>query len=311
MATGTFCWVWNAKKIVGAAQMKAYGETYLRRYEHLVQSKVLPAYRKYFSFLKEKPILIKASISTSHGAAMEFISSEKQKFQCQIVSDRIEQEIFSDKDINIPRIKPDANNTAIINYTGLGPCIKNSAQHNTLSNFAVNTPNGSFLEVSETGSIVTKKLIVNGIAYPNTIIIKGSNRRSAWNRKSAKEDVLDEFHLDFQFAYFTSEEFRRFVATPQLTHITNEITRKQKAGDYGVKYGYLLFQEDLAKLNAAADAHRIKHEFTENILAFSKEQPSWRERHPIIFTLILTFLGAFLIWFLKWGWKWSWVKLGR
>jgi hypothetical protein len=151
MAAGTFCWVWNAKKVVGSAQMKAYGETYLQRYEHLVQSKVLPAYRKYFSFLKEKPILIKASISTSHGAAVEFIPSENRKFQCQTVTIRIERAIFPDIDIE---------------YNSKAGCVAVPGKHVSIISCSFTTNKGWFLEISEVGSLRTKDIIVDDINYP-------------------------------------------------------------------------------------------------------------------------------------------------
>ena len=114
VAVGMFCRVWNTNKVVSDVQMGAYGKTFLRRYENLVQSKVLPAYQKHFSFLKEKSFLIKASISNNHGTAVEFIPSEEQKFQCQTVTARIERGLFPDKDLNISKIGGDTSNATIL-----------------------------------------------------------------------------------------------------------------------------------------------------------------------------------------------------
>jgi len=313
MAAGVFCrvMVWNANKIVSDVQMEAYGKTFLRKYEDLVQSKVLPAYHKYFSFLKDKPFLIKATISNSHGAAIEFIPSEKQIFQSRNVEGQIEQEIFSDKDPTILRAKIesyDHNEVATINYIGTGSYFK-LGKNSTVRNLAVNTPNGSFLELLEISSILTQGVLVNGIFYPNTINVKGSNRKDAWSRKVAKEDALYYFKLDSRDAYLNSEEFREFVANPELTRIANEIDAKYKSGKYGGEYGNLEFKEDMAELIAVTDAHGIKHEFAKNIYEFVKEQPSWRERHWIICALMITFLGLILIWFFKWGRKWIWIKI--
>ena len=315
MAVGIFCRVWNTNKVVSDVQMEVYGKTFLRRYEKLMQSKVRPAYQKYFSFLKNKPILIDASISTTHGAAVMFIPFETRKFRCRTVTTRIDREVFPDKDLNISKIEGDTNNATVLIYGGKpGPMFSISG-NGEFRRFSVITNKGWFLDLLETGSLRTKEISVDDISYPNMIIIKGSNRRSTWCRKAAKEDALDQFYSDFCLAYFDSEEFREFVATPELTHIAKEIDAKQKAGDYGGEYGYLALQEDIAKLKAAADAHGIKHEFTENILAFSKEQPGWRERRPIMFNVMCGVVGGilliFLIWFAKWGWKWIWVKLGR
>jgi len=307
MAVGMFCWVWNTNKVVSDVQMEAYGKTFLRRYENLVQSKVLPAYQKYFSFLKEKPILIKASISTIHGAAVEFISSEAQKFQCRTLTDRIEQAVFPYKDLSISRIEGN---------TRPKPFVRVSGKLTLFRNAYVTTINVKpFLELSETGSLRTEEIVVDGINYPNTIIIKGSNRRNVWSRKAAKkEEASSDFRVDFFVSYFNSEEFREFVATPRLTHIAEGIVAKEIDGKYKGEYGYLAAREDIAKLNFAADAYGINHEFSENIYEFVKEQTQWRERHPIMFNVMCGIVGGILvillICFLKWGWKWIWVKLG-
>lgn len=299
---------WNSKKIVSAAQMKAYGDTYLRRYEYqyLVQSKVLPpADQNYFSFLKDKPFLIKATISNSHGAAIEFVPSEKREFQSQNVADRIEQEIFSDKGPNIFRSKVmfyDHIDMAILNYVGTGALFRFGGPYE-LRGLAVNTPNGSFLEASETGSVLIKDLIVNSIVYPNAIIIKGSNHRGDWSRKVATEDALYKFESDSRGVYLNSEEFRKYLATPKLTQIANKIITKNKDGKYGEEYGPLEYEKDIAELIAVADAHGINHDYAMKIYTLLKEKPGWREKHWLIFYLILASFGAFWIWFFKWTWR--------
>jgi len=310
MAIGLFCWLrdWNANKVVSDVQMEAYGKTFLKRYKDLVQSKVQPAYQKYFSFLKGKPILINASISTSHGAAVEFIPFEEYKFQSHTVADGIGREVFPEKDPNTVRVEGDKTDHADRGYPRIGRTIRVKAEDISITRVSVNA-----ILLLETGSLRTKEIVVDGINYPNTIIIKGSNRRNVWCRKAAKEEASSDFRRDFLVAYLDSEEFREFVATPQLTDIANEINEKQKVGGYGGKYGYLLMQEDLAKLTAAADAHGIKHEFSNNLYEFVKAQPRWRERNPTVFNVIcgvvVGFLVILLILFFKWAWKWITVKL--
>jgi len=312
MAVGIFCKDWNANKVVSNRQMEAYGKAFLRKYENLVQRKVRPAYQKYFQFLKEKPILIKASISTSHGAAVEFIPSEVQKFQCQTVTDKIEQTVFQGIDLNT--LNSNDNNRPKFTHSGEpGPMYNVSAKRIGFENLMFITNKGWLFNILETGSVITKELIVDGINYPNIIIIKGSNRRSVWSHKEAKEDASHQFRVDFKIAYFSSEEFREFVATPVLTQIAKKIEAKQIAGKYGGEYGYLELKEDLDELNAAADAHGIKHEFSNNLYEFVKAQPRWRERNPIVFNVIcgivVAILFAILIWSLKCGWKLIRIKL--
>ena len=311
MAIGVFCWLrdWNANKVVSDVQMEAYGKTFLKRYEDLVQSKVQPAYQKYFPFLKGKPILIKASISTSHGAAVEFIPFEEYKFQSHTVADRIGREVFPEKDPNTVRVEDDKSDHADRGYPRIGRSMRVNAEDISITRISV-----SAILLLETGSLRTKEIVVDGINYPNTIIIKGSNRRNVWCRKAAKEEASSDFRRDFHVAYLDSEEFREFVATPVLTDIAKKIFAKQQGGKYGEQYGYLEQKEDMAELIAVADAYDINHEFSKNIYEFVKEQPSWRERNPIIFNVMCGFVGGILlillIWFLKWGGKWIWLKLG-
>jgi len=106
------------------------------------------------------------------------------------------------------------------------------------------------------------------------------------------------------------EEFREFVANPKLTLMAKEIVAKEKDGGYGGEYGYPEKEEDIAKFNEAADALGVSHKRAEKVYKHVKEQPSWRERNPIIFNVIVGFIILFLVWFFKWGWKWIWVKLG-
>ncbi|MDH4203287.1 MAG: hypothetical protein OEV87_10385 [Phycisphaerae bacterium] len=306
MAGGILCKDWNSNKVVSNRQMEAYGKAFLRKYENLVQRKVRPAYQKYFQFLKEKPILIKASVSTSHGAAVEFIPSEVQKFQCQTITDKIEQAVFQGIDLNT--LNSNDNNRPKFTYSGEpGPMYNVSGKRIGYINLMFITNKGWLFNILETGSVITKELIVDGINYPNMIIIKGSNRRSAWSRKEAKEDASHEFWTDFKIVYSNSEEFREFIATPELRNIASKIDAKFKSGKYDREYGNLEFKEDMAELIAIADSHGIKHEFAKNIYEFVKEQPSWRERHPIMFNVMCGILLLLLIW----CFKWVWVKLNH
>jgi hypothetical protein len=284
--------------------MGAYGKVFLRKYENLVQRKVRPAYQKYFQFLKGKPILINASISTSHGAAVEFIPSEVHKFQCQTVTTRIEHAVFPNKNSSISGIE---------DFAKSNPGFRVSAKLFGLKNYRIVTKNRPFVELMETGSFRTEEIVVDDIDYPNTIIIKGSNRRNAWSRKAAKEEALSDFRGDFFFAYHEREDFREFVATPKLTLMAKEIDAKEKDGGYGGEYGCLEKEEDIAKFNEAADALGVSHKRAEKVYKHVKAQPRWRERNPTVFNVICGVVGGFLvillILFFKWGWKWIMVKL--
>jgi hypothetical protein len=317
VAAGKCYSIWNAKKIVSATQMKEYMETYLREYdyEYSVWNKVLPTDQNNFLLLKDKPFLIKVTISNSHGAAIEFIPSEKQKFQFQFTTKRIEQEIFPDKDFNvyyIGKIKPmmptasyegkGRDATRIIWPNEPGPVLA-PKNYCDIRGMAMITNRKWFLETSEMSYLRMNDMRVDDINYPNTIIIRGSNHRTDWSSKVAKDNALRDLDMDFCSVYSYSEGFRKFQAMPELTHIANKIIAKNKNGKYEGPLGYLLFKKDIAELLAAADAHGIKHEIAMDVYGFMKEKQGWWERHRIVSYLTFLFLGPFLLWFVKWIWR--------
>ncbi|MGA2093422.1 MAG: hypothetical protein ABSH16_08465 [Sedimentisphaerales bacterium] len=314
VAAGKYYNIWNAGKVVSATQMKEYVETYLREYEYeySMWNKILPTDQNHFSLLKDKPFLIKATISNSHGVAIEFIPSDKRNFQCQVVSKRIEQEIFPDKDFNVNYTgRPDSvfNLPIGVSYEGQGAVLRFSGEPGPIftpnkncymERLTVITNQKWFLETSETSYLRMNNMRVDDVNYPNTLIINGSNDRGDWSRKAAKENALSDLDMDFRNVYSYSEDYRRFQAMPELTHIANEIIAKNKNGEYEGQLGYLLYKKDIAKLLEAADAHGIKHEIAMDVYGFMKEKRGWWERHRIVSYLTFLFLGPFLLWLVKW-----------
>ena len=295
--------IWNRKKTVNATQMQVYSKTYLMKYNSLVEKAALPKYRQEFADYKDFPFIINAVISSTHGASIELIPSEESKFQCRTIEDRIDREVFPEKDPNTSRVESDTSDHADRGYSRIGRP-KVSAKIINLCRLSADG-----IHILKTGSLMTKEMVVNGIYYPNTIIINGNNQRKYWSLKVAEEDASRSFRLDLIIAYFSSEEFREFVATPVLTQIAKDIIAKKDKGLYIGKHGYILFREDLRKLVAEADAHGISHEFAESIYKFLEKEKSWLERHPIFLTLLLAIIGAAIFAILVWVFKWGYGRL--
>jgi len=253
------------------------------KYNRFVEKAALPKYRKYFEDYANAPFIINAVISSTHGAAMELVPSGKVKFQCRMVAERIDQEIFP-------------VNEASREYESIGVPINVTAKSIGIRNLSVEG-----ITVSETGSLRTKDVVVKGINYPNTIVIKGCNQIKSWSRKVAREDALGYFHSDLNFAYMFSEEFREFIATPELTDIAKTIHAKLQEGAYKVKYGYIEFRDDLAALIARATAHGINPAFAKSIYKFLEKDKSWFERHIILSGILICTIFAVFIWLFKWG----------
>lgn len=302
MGVGWLLAIWNGKKAVGAPQMQVYSETYLRKYKSLVERAALPKYRKEFADYADVPFMVNAVISSTHGASLELVPSEESKFQCRTVEDRIDRVVFPEKDPNTSRVEGDTGEHADRGYPRIGRP-KVSAKSITLYGLSADG-----IHILETGSLITKEMVVNGIYYPNTIIINGNNQRKYWSLKVAEEDAFRSFRLDLINAYFSSEEFREFVATPVLTQIAKDIIAKKDKDLYSGKHGYIIFREDIRKLVAKADAHGISHEFAESIYKFLEKEKNWFERHPVLLTVLLAIIGTAIFTVLAWVLKWGYAK---
>lgn len=295
MGVGKLWFILNGKKSVGPRQLQVYSETYLRKYNGLVEKAAPLLYRNHFPDYTEGAFLINAIISSSHGAALEFIPSEDSKFQCRTVTNRIDQVVFPEKDPNTSKV---LKTKSVIENLGFP----------SVSGFRVSAKNISMTRLSigeillfETGSLRTREIAVRGIDYLNTIIIKGRNQRKAWSRKEAKRDAMAFFRSDYKSAYLDSEEFRMLTATPELTKIAKEIISKREKGEYGGEQGFILFRQDLAILIAKATVHGINPEFAKSIYKFLEKEKTWFERHPLLLTLIGCVIFAVLVWLFKWG----------
>lgn len=253
------------------------------------------------------------TISNNHGVAIEFVPSEKQKFQCQVTTKRIEQEIFPDKDFNVSyigKIEPEMPDRTGISYIGKatsfiwpnkpGPILAPKG-YCYICGIAMITNRKWFLETSEMSYLRMNDMRVDDINYPNVIIIRGTNHRADWSGKVAIKNALYDLNMDFRHVCLNSENFRKFEATPELTQIANKIITRNNAGKYGEEYGPLEYERDIAELIATADAHGINRDYAMKIYTLLKEKPSWRERHWIIGGMAVGVLTSCFILFLRLG----------
>jgi hypothetical protein len=296
------CWlysIWNSKKVVGALQMQMYSEAYLKKYNNLVERAALPKYRKEFADYDDAPFVIDTVISSNNGAAIKLIPSDESKFKCRTISEKIDEEIFNERKPNNSIVERDKNVLDDLGYPSIDRIFRVSAKDISITRLRVRS-----IILLETGSLITKEMVVGGIYYPDTIIVKGSNQRKHWNLKVARKDASISFRLDLIIAYLSSQEFREFIATPELTLIAKDIIAKRDKGSYSGEHGYILFREDLGSLIAKAEEHGISHEFAESIYKFLETEQTWLERHKVLLTVLLGILSAaiftVLVWFLKW-----------
>lgn len=294
----------NENVIVTEQEIEEYAQAYLKTYKNLVKDNIPSEHQSQFDFYQRYPYHVIATISTTHGAALQFIPSETESFELKTVSEKIEQAIFKDEDLNIYDVGP-VDYTLIIYKGPAGePTISIEGVQIKISNISFITNKGYFLNLSETGSVLVERISVDNVYYDYPILLKGSNHKEYWTAEIAASDALSYFETDIPDAVLTSEEFKQYLAYPELEKIAKEILDNWDKGKY--RDSYLEFRKDYNDLYEAGEKYGISSEFCDAVYNFFKEQkeeqekPSWWERYlypvlvGVLVTLITTILGAFV-----------------
>jgi hypothetical protein len=257
----------SSKSYAEGEFLTQYAKTYISTYRELVEAHFSLDYRGNFDFYKNYPYHVIATISTTHGAALQFLPSSAEEFELKISTERIEQAIFKDAELSsgMPMFR--------IEGTGI-----------RLLDFSVVTNKGYFVDVSESGSVLIENVRVDNVDYNYPILMKGSNREEDWSKESAIKDVLQFFRVGITTAIVTAEDFTKFLAYPELHDIAIKIINKDKAGKYNSEDGFFSFKKDYNELYITAEKHGLSNEFADEVYNFLKEQetrPSWWEQHPL------------------------------
>lgn len=254
-----------------------YTEAFLKTYTQQVENNFRPEYREYFDFYANSPYKINATISNTHGAAIEFIPSNKSLFDFGTIEQRIELAIFPDVDLNITSL--DVNATVfiwsgepsqamfVINGTG-----------NELKGIIFITNKGHFLDLGIWGSVLLSNVIVDD-RYYYVMMIKGSNTPSSWTKDIAKEEAMRLFEEDLFSAFNRSEEVRKYIAYPILEEMISQIVWKHQHTEE-IGYDLLQYYKDLAKVrDLAVNTYHLNSTFVDEILNWLEDiypkQPWW------------------------------------
>lgn len=274
-------------EIIDNETIEEYAEHYLRTYRELVEENCPTNLWNTLPFYNDYPYYVTATISTIHGTAMEFVPSDKEQFETRFVDERIEQAIFNDEEGSTGR-----------------PMFRVEGKWNRMSQFSANTTSGYFVDVTETGSLIVCNVWIDGIEYDYLILIKGSNAKRDWDNKVAATDARHYYEQDIIQAFVESEDFREFVARPELEEIAIEIIDKEKAGDYYTVGGFQAFTEDFENLYTTAKSYNITNEFTDSVYEFLKQQRAeieytrtWWDKYwmPLTISVIAGLIVAFII----------------
>jgi hypothetical protein len=254
-------------EILTDSDMERYGLAFLRSYNETLEDNFRSTYRKYFSFYANYPYRLDATISTSQGAALEFVPSEEGAFESRAIDYRIDLGVFADVDLNITSL--DAQNATVLIYSGPPGSIFLLEAFATVifSNMIIITNKGHLAELSEGSLLILSQVKVNEKLY-HLMIARGSNAPSAWTDEQAEKDAKEIFEIDLYRAFNQSEEVREYLAYPELSELVGQVVwRYQHARETG--YDLIAFRDDLAKIrDLARDKYHVKTEFVDEILTY-------------------------------------------
>ncbi len=260
-------------------EINNYAQTYIEKYKYLVETYISLDNRTYLKFYNESPYFIRAAISITHGAGLEFIPSKASYLKIEITDKQIEEYFFNGNMSWEPRF-------AI------------TKPHISITGGIIECNGHPFVKILENVSLLLHNATVNG-EFHNCAIIKGSNRKKDWTNQTASEDASSNFEDDLISAFTKSEEFRQYLVNPILTNKANEILDKQKRGYYA--NNYLLFKSDYEELYNIAKEYMVNSQFVDNIYNFNEDpnnNPSlWEQYDPsgILRNILGGILGSIII----------------
>ena len=297
---------------VSKDSLTRYIETYIKTYRFLVEISVhIPRFRQYLELYNLEPVVVNAIISETYGVSFEFTRHDKKTTNIKVVEERIEEHLFSKKVPltkglrkifqDYPRFGGNKNKGTILKYEG---------KYVHFENFVYNTGKGTFLEMTKKDcNISFKNIYVNNVHYKNLIEIYGDNGYKNWTLKKAINRAGGKFWSDLKSAYYRSNEFKKFIASPVLHKIAKDISRKESKGKYAGVYGAIHLEHDLKNLYTKSSEMGIDNEFTKILIECQRKKftlPSWSNRNSLLIGIIgglIVYLVTTII-----DWKNLWEK---
>lgn len=257
---------------VSKEDMETYVQSFLASYNKELEDNFRPQVRKYFPFYSSYLYYINATISNVHGAALEFTPWDQEIFEFKTINTRVESTVFKYVDLDITSV---ANSTGykVLIYTGPirydAFITLRSFSHAVFSNTIVVTNKASFIKVEEEAELFLSNVIVDRRHF-HTLIMRGSNELSAWTTEQAKNDAHRFFEIHLYRAFNQSEEFREYLAYPELSQLVEQIVWKHLHLE---GYDLIAFKEDLVKVrDLARDKYHVSTEFVDEILDYLQKK---------------------------------------
>lgn len=256
--------------VISREGMETYVQAFLDTYNIELEDNFRPQFRDLFPFFSDFTYCKNATISNTRGAVLEFSPWNQEIFDYKTINTRVESTIFKYIDLDTTSVVNSTGYKVVI-YTGDDPVpglpfiTINPNSHVIFSNIIFVTNRASFTEVKEGGELFLSNVIVDGRHF-HTLIMRGSNELSAWTTEQAEIDAHRFFEIHLYRAFNQSEEFREFLAIPELSQLLEEMIQKHL---YDEEYDLSAFQEDLEEVRELArEKYHISTEFVDDLLDY-------------------------------------------
>jgi hypothetical protein len=228
-------------QFVSVETMEKYAKTLISDYNQSVDFFLPPTFNQ-FSFYSNDSYNVTAIRSSNFGTALLFYPATEWSFKNQTTNQQIENAIFGEYNSLLP--------TKFVFVGG---------------NTGINGDNGSMsnigIIISNDSSAIFKNVNIDSVHY-HGLIIKGSNKTSSWNTKSALDDSKRIFDGDLYFALSNSEEVRERYAEPELNTLLVDILTKWNQAlqpNGNVSYTYTQKEYDIKQVEELA---KTKYDIT-------------------------------------------------
>ena len=217
----------DQNRVVPTERINDYALNYIETYKYLAEKYISPDNRTYLQFYMESPYLIKATISITHGAGIEFIPSKTSSFQTTITDKNAEDSIFNMNEYAFAKNFYYKNATVFHFSYNNSPCFSGFGKNDGIAYIYFQIDGRRpFASVLEYGSVLVQGVAINGIYY-NYVFIKGSNRNKDWTNQTAFEDASNNFESDLRYAFTKSEELREYLAESHSFRYGTSIDTKE------------------------------------------------------------------------------------
>lgn len=255
--------------VVSKQDMETYVQAFLDSYNTELEANFRPQFRDLFPFSSDFTYRKNATISSNRGAALEFSPWNQDILYYKTISTRLESAIFKYIDLNTTTVVNSTGYKVVI-YTGDAPrgapfITVLSGSHVSWANTIFVTNRASFAAVAKGGELFLSNAIVDERHF-HMLIMRGNNESSAWTSEQAEIDARIFFEMHLYRAFDQSEEFREFLAIPELSQLLEEIIQKHLHDE---QYDLSAFQEDLEEVRELArEKYHVSTEFVDELLDY-------------------------------------------